>query len=146
MKTRKSILSLLLAFVMVLSLLPGGAVAVAADGTEGTAIEQQSTASETTLPENTDGAEGDEGTVELTETPTPTETPAVSATPTDAPDDPATATDLTGDPTTAPEQTTDPVETVYTVTFEVNGGSEVEAQQVKDGETANEPEAPAKEG
>ena len=57
--TRKRILSLLLAFVMVLSLLPGGAVAVAADGTEGTAIEQQDTAAETentALPENTDDA------------------------------------------------------------------------------------------
>ena len=134
--TRKRILSLLLTFVMVLSLIPGGAVAVAADGTEGTAIEQQGTASETTLPENTDGTEGDEGTVEPTETPTPTETPVVPATPTNIPTESTTDT----------EQSSNPVETVYTVTFEVNGGSEVEAQEVKDGETAEEPENPTKEG
>ena len=137
--TRKRFLSLLLAFVMVLSLLPGGAVAVAADETTGSVIEQQDAAAETentALPENTDGTEGDEGTVEPTETPTPTETPVVPATPTSIPTEPTTDT----------EQSSNPVETVYTVTFEVNGGSEVEAQQVKDGETAEEPENPTKEG
>ena len=139
MKTRRSILSLLLVFVMVLSLLPGGAVAVAADETTGSVIEQRDTAAETentALPENTDGTEGDEGTVEPTETSTSTETPVVPATPTSIPTEPTTDT----------EQSSNPVETVYTVTFEVNGGSEVEAQQVKDGETAEEPENPTKEG
>ncbi len=39
-----------------------------------------------------------------------------------------------------------PKERVHTVTFNTNGGTEIEAQTVNDGETATEPEAPTKEG
>jgi len=36
--------------------------------------------------------------------------------------------------------------TTYTVTFDSDGGSEVAAQEVEEGETATEPEAPTKDG
>ena len=141
--TRKRFLSILLTFVMVLSLIPGNSIAVAADGTTDTVIEQQDTASETALPENTDGAEESEEHMEATETPMPTETPVVPATPTDTS---AVPTETPNDSGTNTEQSAENKETVFTVTFEVNGGSEVEAQQVKAGETAEEPEAPVKKG
>ncbi|MCD8232332.1 MAG: InlB B-repeat-containing protein [Clostridiales bacterium] len=45
-----------------------------------------------------------------------------------------------------PEEPTDPDVTYYTVTFESNGGTEVEAQMVAEGETATEPEEPTMDG
>ncbi len=52
------------------------------------------------------------------------------------------------DPTEPIEPTdpTEPVEKTYSVTFNTNGGSEVEKQTIKEGEVANEPEKPTKEG
>lgn len=47
---------------------------------------------------------------------------------------------------TEPEVPTEPPVITYTVTFESNGGSAVEAQIVEEGMTAIEPEAPALEG
>ena len=124
--TRKQILSLLLIFVMVLSLLPNGTVAMAA-GTEGTATQQQGTANENTLPENTDGTEGGEGSVELTEKPTPVGTLVVPATPMSIPNESKANTKQSGDT----------METVYTVeftygtlTYVLPGGSEVKLSDV----------------
>lgn len=45
-----------------------------------------------------------------------------------------------------PGETTEPTVATYTVTFESNGGSEVEAQTIEEGMTVTEPEAPTLEG
>ena len=162
--TRKQVLSLLLTFVMVLSMLPGRTIAMAADETTGSVVEQQEAAAETendaALSENPeDTAAETEEAAALTENPedtaAETEEEAVL---TENPEDTAAETE---DETVLPEnsdeaeeekeagdveQAANPEEAAYTVTFEVNGGSEVEEQQVKEGETAEEPENPTKEG
>ena len=45
-----------------------------------------------------------------------------------------------------PTDPTEPVEKTYSVTFNTNGGSEVEKQTINEGEVVNEPEKPTKEG
>ena len=65
--TRKQLLSLLLTFVMVLSLLPGETIAMAADETTGSVVEQQEAEAETendaALSENPEDAETGEEAV-----------------------------------------------------------------------------------
>lgn len=70
------------------------------------------------------------------EVPTEPETPTEPEVPTEPPTEPL--------PTDPPE--TEPPVVTYTVTFESNGGSEVEAQVVEEGATATEPENPTMEG
>ena len=50
------------------------------------------------------------------------------------------------DPEPTPDPDPEPGVTEYTVTFESNGGSEIEAQVIAEGEKVTEPEDPTKEG
>lgn len=59
---------------------------------------------------------------------------------------PATPDDPADDPTNTEQPGTDETKSKYTVTFNSNGGSDVEAQTVESGSNATKPEDPTKEG
>lgn len=145
---KKKIFALLLVPVMLLSMLgmsaPGGGQEDETTQTETGIVETQETATNTTETVTVETVtNNDEGGA-------PT-TPANVTDPEGGDDDPAGMDDENESGSqeggeTGGETTPTQPDVFFTVRFECNGGSEVEAQQVKQGEAARQPDDPTREG